>query len=92
MSREYMNVEWAKWTCPTCLVQMDDPVTINATMCSNEHTCYLGPVNPHNHARRAYKSKADRRKGIAEDKHVHDTVQGILKAWAEINPARVIKS
>jgi hypothetical protein len=92
MSREYMNVEWAEWTCPTCLVVMEDPVTIKATTCSNQHVCYLGPVNAQNMTRRAYRSLADRRKGMAEDKHVRDTVQDMLKAWSKINPERVTKT
>jgi hypothetical protein len=76
-----MSVEWAEWTCPTCLVVMDDPVTIKATTCENGHTCYLGPVNEQNQTRRAYATEAARRKGMAEDKHMHDTVQDMFKAW-----------
>lgn len=92
MSREYMNVQWAEWTCPVCLVVMDDPVTIKATTCENGHVCYLGPVIEQSMTRRAYRSEADRRKGMAEDKHVRDTVQDMFKAWAKINPDRVAKT
>lgn len=83
-----MSAEWASWTCATCRADMDDPVTIKETTCSNGHTNYLGPVlRPGSGLytsglhRRAFVSRAARAEAAKEDRHVRDIMQLLAQGW-----------
>jgi hypothetical protein len=90
--------EWASWTCATCCADMDDPVTISATTCSNGHVNYLGPVLPAGSGlycrgahRRAFATRAARAQAAREDKRVRDTMRLVAKAWEKSRLARARK-
>lgn len=84
MTNEELTGEWARWTCPVCQVEMNDPVSTSATVCSNNHIVYLGEV--YEHHRRAFTSRDIMNASNADEKSRHRAVQLILTRWKNQHP------
>ena len=85
---------WVEWTCPTCGANMSDPSTIKETVCTNNHTTYLGKVHETNHGfyRRAFKSAGERRREQHQEKLHHETATLVMSgAFRKNNPVRVVR-
>lgn len=76
------EIIWVDWICPICEAEMSDPSDIKQTICSNNHTVFLGKVHENNHgySRRAFKTKGERRRRQHEEKLHHEAAMIVMNA------------